>query len=338
MRPTILHVGNVLRWVINTRNPDTMLLKDADATPTVTVRKNGASTGDSVTITKRAATTGIYDCEYNPAGEIEGDMFNIREVAQVTGTTTPQATYEFAWPFTVVSVMRGTDGANTIAPATSSEVTAAKGEVLAAVEAIEGGGTNGTGEYRITVTALQSTNDAAVNGVRVSIAGTTTHDTTGTLGVAELNVDDGETYTLQITPPPGYEPVDDVEVEIDGANESVPIELVPTTVASTPIVGTCEIIDYVLDSGREPVAGASIRAIASEDAVLSDVGILTQLATKATTDSNGRFVLRLARADAMTAGKEYTIEIKHQAKSIYRQVIGQVPNKEVALLKEITIP
>jgi len=113
MRPTQLHIGGTLRWVLNTYNPDTMLLKDADATPTITVRKNGSSTGDSVTITKRSATTGIYDCEYNPAAEVEGDQYTIRESAQVTGTTTAQQTYEFSWPFTVIALERGTENALT---------------------------------------------------------------------------------------------------------------------------------------------------------------------------------------------------------------------------------
>lgn len=115
-RPKFLHVGGVLYWTIRTRNPDTMVLKDADSTPTVAVRKNGASTGDSVTVTKRSATTGIYDCSYNPAGEVEGDEFTIEETATVTGTTTGSATYSNSWEFSVIAVERGTDGANTTAP------------------------------------------------------------------------------------------------------------------------------------------------------------------------------------------------------------------------------
>ena len=86
-------MGGVLYWTIQTRNPDTQVLKDADSTPTVAVRKNGASVGDSVTITKRSATTGIYDCSYNPASEVEGDTFQFEESAAVTGTTTSSATY-----------------------------------------------------------------------------------------------------------------------------------------------------------------------------------------------------------------------------------------------------
>lgn len=102
MRPTVFQVGGVLYWVIQTRNPDTMVLKDADSTPTVAVRKNGSSVGDSVTVTKRSATTGIYDCSYNPASEVEGDAFTLEESVTMTGTTTSAATYNFAWNVRVV--------------------------------------------------------------------------------------------------------------------------------------------------------------------------------------------------------------------------------------------
>ena len=97
MRPSLFQVGGTLYWTILIRDPDTMLLKDADSTPTVAVKKNGAAVGDSVTVTKRSATTGIYDCSYNPAAEVEGDAFTIEEAATVTGTTTSSATYNFNW-------------------------------------------------------------------------------------------------------------------------------------------------------------------------------------------------------------------------------------------------
>lgn len=122
MRPSVFQVGGTLYWVIQTRNPDTMVLKDADSTPSVAVRKNGTSVGDSVTITKRSATTGIYDCSYNPAGEVEGDAFTLEESATVTGTTTSSATYNFAWNCRVVAVERGTDSANTTTPPTAGAV------------------------------------------------------------------------------------------------------------------------------------------------------------------------------------------------------------------------
>ena len=111
MRPAVFQVGGTLYWTLLTRNPDTMVLKDADSTPTVGVGKRGSYGGDSVTITKRSATTGIYDCSYNPAGEVEGDAFTLEESATVTGTTTSSATYNFAWNVRCVAVERGTDSA-----------------------------------------------------------------------------------------------------------------------------------------------------------------------------------------------------------------------------------
>ena len=122
MRPAVFQVGGTLYWVILTRDPDTMVLKDADSTPTVAVRKNGVSVGDSVTVTKRDATTGIYDCSYNPAAEVEGDAFTLEESATVTGTTTSSATYTQTWNARVVAVERGTDSAALAATALSTAV------------------------------------------------------------------------------------------------------------------------------------------------------------------------------------------------------------------------
>lgn len=128
MRPSILHVGGTVFWVIRTYNPDTSVLKDADSTPTVAVRKNGSSVGDSVTVTKRTSTTGIYDCSYTPSGTAEGDEFTIEETAVVTGTTTAQATYSQSWVFTIAALERGT---NLAALATGVNVTEWGGAAVA---------------------------------------------------------------------------------------------------------------------------------------------------------------------------------------------------------------
>lgn len=104
MRPTFLHINSTLYWTIYIYDPDTGLLKDADYTPSVTVRKNGVSTIDVVTITKRSASVGIYDCSYNPASEAEGDKFIFEESAAVTGTATSQATYNNVWAASVIAI------------------------------------------------------------------------------------------------------------------------------------------------------------------------------------------------------------------------------------------
>ena len=117
MRPTTFKVDNTIYWTIRTYT-DAGVLVDADSTPSVDVRKNGAATADSVTVTKRAATTGIYDCSYNPAGEAEGDSFTIEE----TATISSQA-YENAWCIEAQAAERGTD--NVTSGASASDVVTA---------------------------------------------------------------------------------------------------------------------------------------------------------------------------------------------------------------------
>jgi len=172
------------------------VLKDADSTPTVAVRKNGSSTGDSVTITKRSATTGIYDCSYNPSGEVEGDEFIFEESATVTGTTTAQATYSFAWSLTVTAIERGTDSA---ALASGVTVSAIANNAITAASIAADAGTEigaavltalGTGTWATAITdktnnlptdpADQSAVEAAITAAAAAIRGTD-NDTLETL-------------------------------------------------------------------------------------------------------------------------------------------------------------
>ncbi|MCP4780926.1 MAG: hypothetical protein GY877_09335, partial [Hyphomicrobium sp.] len=106
-RPATLKVGNTSYWTIMTYTSAGVLV-DADSTPTVVVYKNGSLTADVVTVTKRSATTGIYDAYYNPASEAEGDCFTIQE----TATISSQA-YVQSWNFEVLAAERGTDNAST---------------------------------------------------------------------------------------------------------------------------------------------------------------------------------------------------------------------------------
>lgn len=105
MRPTTLVLGKTLYWTIRLYTSAGVLV-DADSTPTVAVRKNGSSVGDSVTVTKRSATTGIYDCSYEPSGEAEGDQFILEESATISSQA-----YSHAFAVTILAVMRGTDSA-----------------------------------------------------------------------------------------------------------------------------------------------------------------------------------------------------------------------------------
>ena len=129
MRPTTFKVDNTVYWTIRTYT-DAGVLVDADSTPSIAVRKNGASVADAVTVTKRAAATGTYDCSYNPAGEAEGDCFTIEESATISAQV-----YENSWGLEAQAAERGTDGANTVAPVdVSGDVT----EILADTNELQG--------------------------------------------------------------------------------------------------------------------------------------------------------------------------------------------------------
>ena len=116
-RPATLKVGNTSYWTIMTYTSAGVLV-DADSTPTVVVYKNGSLTADVVTVTKRSATTGIYDAYYNPASESEGDCFTIEE----TATISSQA-YVQSWNFEVLAAERGTDNASTFDAASDTVTT-----------------------------------------------------------------------------------------------------------------------------------------------------------------------------------------------------------------------
>jgi len=104
MRPSVLKKDNTLHWVIRTYT-DAGVLLDADSNPTVAVRKNGASTADIVTVTKRTSTTGIYDCSYTPTS-VEGDCFTFEETALIS-----LVPYEQSFSVNVLAAERGTDSA-----------------------------------------------------------------------------------------------------------------------------------------------------------------------------------------------------------------------------------
>lgn len=100
MRPPILTKDTVLRWTIHLYDPSTNELVDADSDPTITVYKDNVSTADAVTVTKRAATVGTYDCSYDPVGETAGQTFTIHESSAITSLG--GGPYEFSWSVPVV--------------------------------------------------------------------------------------------------------------------------------------------------------------------------------------------------------------------------------------------
>ena len=82
-RPTEFYTGTAITWTIACYTT-TGALVDADSNPTIVVYKGGVATGESVTVTKRAATTGLYDCSFNPAGDVVGSIYSFEETLTVS--------------------------------------------------------------------------------------------------------------------------------------------------------------------------------------------------------------------------------------------------------------
>ena len=82
-RPTTLKRGTTLYWTIATYDNSGVLI-DADSNPTIALRKNGAAHTGTTTVTKRAGSTGLYDCSFNPVGENNADQFQIEETATIS--------------------------------------------------------------------------------------------------------------------------------------------------------------------------------------------------------------------------------------------------------------
>lgn len=88
-RPATWFYNETLYWTLFVYDANGNLV-NADSTPTVAVRVNGAGYAvTSVTITKRAATTGIYDCSFvannSGVGAAYG-LWQFEETATISGT------------------------------------------------------------------------------------------------------------------------------------------------------------------------------------------------------------------------------------------------------------
>jgi hypothetical protein len=134
-RPTNMKAGNNVYWTIMTYN-STGTLVDADSLPTISIRKNGAATSDIASVIKRSSSTGTYDVVYSPAGEVEGDCFLLEETATINASD-----YINGWNLEVLAAERGTDNASTFNP--SSDTVSYVGSVAVCSTNVDMRGTDG---------------------------------------------------------------------------------------------------------------------------------------------------------------------------------------------------
>lgn len=176
-RPATLKVGNTSYWTIMTYTSAGVLV-DADSTPTVVVYKNGSVTADVVTVTKRSATTGIYDAYYNPAGEAEGDCFTIQETATISSQS-----YVQSWNFEVLAAERGTDNASTFDASSDAVTTDAASRTASQADV----------SALATSASIAALNDLSSVDVENAVwdASLSSHNTGGSTGKALKNLKEG---------------------------------------------------------------------------------------------------------------------------------------------------
>lgn len=110
------------------------------------------------------------------------------------------------------------------------------GPVSDSQEAIADSGGSGSGVYTMTLT-IQNVSAEALQGARVSIAGTALVATSESDGTVTFAVDDG-TYSVVVSPPSGYDTPAATEVIVSGANKAQTITLVASSGdGSIPWVG-----------------------------------------------------------------------------------------------------
>lgn len=178
------------------------VLVDADSTPTVAVRRNGSATADVVTVTKRAATTGIYDCSVTFIADAVGDIFELEEQATVSAVV-----YDQTFSVTIL-----TSDSNVVA--IGSDLTAA-GNLRDQY--------NGTGYFNDAAPAYQAqVSDIAITGSAINTTYENWTITTGTVAAGtpdDTIARDGNYY--QIAPVGG---VIDMEIEFQIGSDGVPTQ------------------------------------------------------------------------------------------------------------------
>ena len=280
-RPSNFFLDAVIYWTIRTYDENGELV-DADSTPTVVTYKNGVATGESVTVTKRSATTGIYDCSYNPAGEAQGQIYTIEESVTISSTT-----YENNWSCVPIQYMRGTNSAS-------------------------------THDAAAVVTAMQ----AAANDFKADVSGLATASALATVdsNVDAILVDTGTTLPATLATIASYIDTEIATLTsnlatVDGIVDSILVDTGTTIPASLTsiqndignvggIPGSGAISETVtIDDGTDPIPGVGVWVTTDEEGSNVVAGTLV-------TDANGQVTFQLDEGTyyvwKQLAGYEFT--------------------------------
>jgi hypothetical protein len=189
----------------------------------------------------------------------------------------------------------------------------------------------GFGPYQLSFTALDNGN--AVKNVQFSIVGKTAKGFTNENGVARINVDGNETYTVRVTTPTGYQTVNDITINMPNADLSQIINLQKLVV---PDLGDelCVLQLFIKSQGTVsilPINGANIIARLSDCFEINNASLHINTIQNATTDSNGYAELVLLR------NTEYKLEISSSEIYDTKVISILVPDEPSAILSDVVM-
>lgn len=310
----------------------------ADSTPTAVLYRDGSASGVTVTV-EATATTGLYKATFtSDAGWANTDVLHLVASAAIASTS---GYIGVVWDSTgdVDAVMRGTDGANTIAPDNAG--IAANGvaidNVPSAAEIAEAIGA-GDGDRVVVITVRNDASEVVPNAkvtiqtaAGATIAGRTLN--TNSSGVAQFNLDDGS-YKGLVTTTSGYETHTAQAFTVDEDEEPVTLTITRTTISDPPDAGVCRLAAYVFWND-EPVSGATVSARLKGINQGTDGKLMSRVAKEATTNSSGLATLDLIQGGEFVDGDGvYVIEAVHNRNVIW-QIESAMPDEAQANVEDL---
>lgn len=163
----------------------------------------------------------------------------------------------------------------------------------------------GPQERRVTFTATNSS--VGVSGVRITAVGTARTGFTNVNGLLPLNLPQSETpYIVRVSPPLGFDPVDDLSVTVADTDVSVPISLSLTPIGEPEDPSLIPVLVNLFTQFGEPCIAAKVVVEVIGDPAIASLAALTNVDNISHTGTNGQARINLYR------GQQYRFTITYK--------------------------
>ena len=152
----------------------------------------------------------------------------------------------------------------------------------------------GPQERRVTFTVTHD--NIGVSGVRVTTVGTSRTGFTNVNGLLSLNLPQSVTaYVVRVSPPLGFDPVDDINVTVDAVDVSVPIALSLTPIDGPEDPSLIPVLVNLFTQFGEPCVAAKVVVEVIGDPAMASLAALTNVDNISHTGTNGQARINLYR-------------------------------------------